>query len=134
MSSVLLDLLALVIATIPLVLAARRARVPGPTYEPREGADVVAKAGGRGGLMPGDLVVFDWRGPYLAEGLGRKDPDSSSEWVEVVPGDPGLLVTVAPKGDKPYLVLLGRQNRLVRLSSAMVKKTPSNRPPPPQPG
>lgn len=90
-----------------------------------EGTDVMVKAGGRSRFIPGDLVVFDWHGPYLAEGLCHKNANSSSEWVEVVPGDPGLLITVEHKGDKPYLVLLGRQNRLVRLSSAMVKKMPS---------
>jgi hypothetical protein len=125
-SVALISLLALTIATIPLVHAARKARVRRPTYE-KEGVDAVAKAGERRRLMPGDLVVFDWRGPYLAEGIVHGS--SKSDWVEVMPGDSGLLVTVEPKGEKPYVVLLGRQNRLVRLSKAMVKKSPSLVPP-----
>jgi hypothetical protein len=80
---------------------------------------------------PGDLVAFDWRGSYLAEGLAPRhgDKDPTAEWVELVPGDPGLIVTVTPGADKPYVVLLGRQNRLVKLSASMVKKAGRRKPP-----
>ena len=127
MSAALVSLLALIIATFPLIRAARKAQID-TTYAPEEDADAVAKAGERRRLMPGDLVMFDWRGPYLAEGIVRGT--AATDWVEIYPGDSGLLVTVEPQGDKPYVVFLGRQNRLVRLSHAMVKKRPSIRPPP----
>jgi len=71
-------------------------------------------------LAPGELVVFDWHGRYMAEGVAPKGGDA--EWVEIVPGDPGLVVIVSAGNGKPYTVLLGRQNRLVRLSPSMIKR------------
>ena len=43
-------------------------------------------------LVPGELVVFDWHGRYMAEGIAPKG--GNPEWIELVPGDPGLIVIV----------------------------------------
>lgn len=71
-------------------------------------------------LVPGELVVFDWHGRYMAEGIAPKG--GNPEWIELVPGDPGLIVIVSAGNGKPYTVLFGRQNRLVLLAPSMIKR------------
>lgn len=74
--------------------------------------------------VPGDLVVFDMPWAHRAEALS---PGSPEGWIEIQPGEPGLVVTVVPGSSKPLIVMFGLQGALVRLSASAVRRAKTGR-------
>src|SRR6478735_2710550 len=72
--------------------------------------------------VPGDMIVFDWRSAYMAEGL-LPAPGGEVEWIEIRPGDAGLITAIDLKSSKPFTVLFGRNRSLVCLSLTMINNS-----------
>lgn len=82
--------------------------------------------------VPGDLVVFDMAWAYKAQALSV-GPEAAEGWVEIQPGEPGLVVTIVPGSPKPLIVMFGLHGVLVRLTAAAVRRAKTSRRPPPPP-
>jgi hypothetical protein len=69
-------------------------------------------------IQPGDLVEFTFWSYYLAE-CAFTDPHGNSDWVEIRPGDRGVVVATAdgrdssPNDPLKITVLFSRVNRLL---------------------
>jgi len=84
------------------------------------------------GLNPGSLVEFEWWSPYKAPSAVRTEK-GVTEWVELRPGDSGLIIYSSQEYDsygKSVTVLWTRLNRLVRVHPSMLKVLDSLRPRP----
>lgn len=76
--------------------------------------------------VPGDLVVFDMPWAHRAEALSPSG-GAPEGWIEIQPGEPGLIVTVVPGSSKPLIVMFGLQGALVRLSASAVRRAKTGR-------
>lgn len=74
-------------------------------------------------IKPGDLVTFNFWSTYLAQCAVKKE-NGRTDWVELLPGDQGLVVWVESNYniDDIVVVMFSRPNKLLRVHVNQLKR------------